>query len=294
MYKVVFCFLLNLFLNIELFSQPNYYYPIAFSAFSYNQNQISPANTSEQNVKANFVGGYNSLVGPFKKVSNYYTGFERSLSLEKNTKQSMGLFFYNERQGSYISVPRGYLNYSFTKKLRKNLKATAGLNLGFVSFRYSAPSSSLPSVNLPDGSIGFTLQSSRIQTSISSFQILNNQHSHVEYAAKLQRYFQFLGQYKEDISPYFSFKMQFMWRILPYISDDFLSTLYLTYDQKSTIGVFYSYKKGTSFLISYTIPIEQDQLKVFFNYNSMLFTSLPTWQTNVELGISYLFLANTF
>jgi len=281
-----------MFLNLNLKSQPNYYYPVAFTSFSFNQNQITVAKTSEENSKANFVGGYSSLIGPFKKISNYYTGIDRTLKLDKNASQNFGLFFYNERQGSYIAVPRGYLNYSFSKKIKKNIDLSAGLNLGFVSFRYSAPTASLPSVTLPDGAISVKIQSKKLQTSFSSYQILNNQHSNVEYASKLQRYYQLFGQFETDVSPYFVIKTQFVWRFLPYIPDEYLTTLYLTYDNKSSLGIFYSYRKGVSFLISYAIPVEQDQLKVFFTYNSTLFTSLPTWQTNVELGISYLFLTN--
>lgn len=271
---------------IDLAAQNSFYYPNSFNAYFLNFSQITPAYFPEEG-KVELTSGYKSLTGAFRKISSY--NFTAARIFKKNENSHLArLQFYNEKEGSYISSPRAYANYGYQVSLNENLKIVSGVSLGFAGLYYSAPNTTQSSFNVPDGSLGVSLKSDWIEIGASAFQIFNSSFKPLKSTVTLERYYNLHASLKKEWSSDWFVKAYGLYRILPSAEPDIIITGSIGYTRNIEAGMSVKYGNGISLFGVFSPEIGEDRLKILINYNSPLFSLVPKYQSNIEIGLAYL------
>lgn len=227
------------------------------------------------------------MTGAFRKVSSYYATGSRTFVTKRENAHLLRLQFYNEKEGSYISSPRAYANYAYSVRLGENVSLYSGVAIGAVGVYYSAPTTTQSSYTLPDGSLGLGLKADWFDLGGSMMQAFNSSFSPVSSLSTLHRFYQTYASLKKEWESEWGVKGRGLWRHLPASSDDFWVTASLFYSYHMELGSTFSPYNGLSFFTMIGIGNEEDRLNILLNYNSTLLGTVPTWQSNLEVGLSY-------
>lgn len=266
--------------------QSNFYSPSFFTAYFHQFSQITPAYIPKE-THAEFLCGYKSMTGAFRKVSSFYGAASKSFENSKGQVHLVRLQFYNEKEGSYISSPRAYANYAFQLPLREELFAYAGVALGAVSVYYSAPTTTQSSYTLPDGSIGLGLKSSWFDVGASSMQLFNASYAPLQSTTTLQRFYHAYGTLQKQWPSEWGVRGRLLWRNLPAWSDEIVGSGSFFYSDRLEFGLNASQFTGLSVFTLLGMASDRDNLKLLLNYNSSFFALVPAWQNSLEVGLTY-------
>ena len=275
-----------IFITCNALAQNSFYYPGSFNAYFLNMSQISPAFFPEEG-KVELASGYKSLTGAFRKVSSY--NFSAARIFRKNESAHLiRLQFYNEKEGSYISSPRAYASYGYLLPLSDNLSFFSAAALGFAGLYYSAPNTTQSSYNVPDGSIGLGLKSDWYELGGSAMQIFSSELTPIASTVTLSRYYNLYTTVKKDFTSNWFVKAYGLYRIIPTTEPDIILTGAFGYLHNIEAGAAIKYNSGISFYGIFGVGIGEDRLKLLINYNSPVFGLVPKYQSNIEIGLSYL------
>lgn len=269
-----------------LFAEDNVYFPSFFNSYFFNKYQLTPGYMPTE-IKLEISGNYRSLAGELKKISAYSFSAARILGSDKVQQHGLRVSFYNEREGSYISSPRGYAGYAFRQKLSNDAAIFSGINLGFAGIYYSAPTVSQSSTMLPDGAVSIGGSWKGLLLDMSMHQIFNSSKNITGSPLVLERYYHLHASYEKDLHLDWQSKSYTLYRFFPSISPEWFIATSLTYKETFSLGLSYKYRSSVSFFTSLDLKNERDHIQLFFNYNSAVFKLAPAWQSGVELGLNY-------
>lgn len=268
------------------YGQENVYYPNFFSSYKLHPVYVSPAYIPLEG-RAEFSSGYKSLVGAFNQVSNYYFSAAKVWQGKTGNANVARLIFANEKDGPYISSPRAYANYAYRAKLADKTYLQAGLSIGFMSMDFSAPSSTLPQIFVPDANMALEFQWRGLQLGVASFQVLNSSSSTTVSRIVFQRYYQGMGQYSHTFISGWKLTAHALYRILPSQYNQGIYGFSVDYRKTLTLGALYSSNGMLSGQVGIHIKIQDDVVSILMAYNSTIINKLPRWQDNIELGLNY-------
>lgn len=269
-----------------LSAKDNVYFPSFFNSYFFNKYQLSPS-YMPKDVRLELSGNYRSLLGELKKISAYSFSAARVFGSDNSQQHALRVSLYNEREGSYISSPRGYLGYAFRQKLNEDATIFSGINLGFAGIYYSAPTISQSSVMLPDGAVALGGSWKGLLVDVSMHQIFNSSKNILGSPLVLERYYHMHASYQKDLGPTWQSNTYTLYRFFPSISPEWLMATSLAYKEAFSLGVSYKYHSSLSFFTALDLKNERDHVQLFFNYNSAAFKLAPAWQSGVELGLNY-------
>lgn len=268
------------------FGQSNFYYPNYFSAYYQNMAQINPAYTPEAG-RAEFSAGYKSMTGAFRKISSYYFTASRTFRNDRDRAHTIRLQFYNEKEGSYISSPRVYANYAYSLPLSDAATLYSGFAIGVVGAYYSAPTTTQSSYTAPDGSLGLGLKTSWLDIGASMMQAFESTYAPVTSVVTYKRYYHAYAMAKKEWESEWGVKGQVLCRFLPSLTNEFYGTASLFYAQYFEAGASLKLDGGLSIFTLLGMGDEEDKIQLLLNYNSPFWGQVPSWQSNLEVGLMY-------
>lgn len=283
---------ISIFLGVVLYPvaahcQSNLYFPTYFTAYFQNLSQITPASVSEER-KTEFSCAYKSLTGAFRKISSYNFSAARFFRNEKDRVHVARLQFFNEHEGSYITSPRVYANYAYQIPLNETLNVFAGAAFGTAGVYYSAPTTTQSSFFLPDGSFGLGLKSHWFEIGACAMQLFNGNFTPVANTVTMKRYYHSYASFQKEWPSEWTLKGYFLGRFLPKFSSEYFAALSISYAKQVTLGSSVKYGAGISFFTMLGLDTHEDKLQLLLNYNSPLFSLIPAYQSNLEIGLSYI------
>lgn len=260
-------------------------YPDVFSGYFYNQAIVDPSYIPEEG-NLLFSTYYKFRPGTFSDINTFMLSAEKIIRNRGQTTQAVRVFMLNERQGSYISKPSGYLNYAVQLALSSDLLLSVGTSLGFAELNFTAPSGGGSSI-IPDGRLGISTRYKKISAGISSGQIFNSEGRPVSTLIQLNRFFNYHLETVHTLSPFLDFRTYFLWRSFPHLKDQYYLTGTFDYRKTAEAGLIFKFQRGLSLVGSVQVNREGNPLFVSFVYNSSFFSSVPVWNNSYEIGIRY-------
>lgn len=283
----LFLFYLIFLMGTFAFGQASSSYPDQYSVYFQNMALISPAFIPDEG-KADFVAGYKTRTGAFKKVATYSFSGAILKRRSNNSVHAARVFVLNEKQGPYISSPSGYLNYAYQLPVFDNINVSTGFAFGFSGVYFSAPSASgTASALIPDGSLGLSLNGENLEFGFSAMQVFNSKSTPISSLIILTRYFNSYIKLKKDLNPFWRVNLYGLWRTFPDVSDDINGGLTLEFKEHFGFGAILRYEKGVSFLLTLS-PLQEDEgLDISFAYNSTLLSPMSTLHNSLEFILAF-------
>jgi hypothetical protein len=260
-------------------------YPDVFSGFFLIPSSVNPSYVPEEG-NVNLAAYYKFRAGALSDVNSFLFMGEKIFRGEEAMTHAGRILVFNEREGPYISKPRGYFNYALELALAKEAFLNAGISLGFSSVNFSAPSAS-GSVFLPDGSLAVGFKVKNISASVVSAQVFNTEGVAASSAVRLARYYNFILSGEKELSPFWKINISAYWRKLPELNDQWYFSGLLQYHETLQAGIIYKYERGLSFPVKLGLNRNGNPLFISFIYNTGYLSKIPLWNNSYEIGIQY-------
>ncbi len=263
-------------------------YPDIFSGYFYHGALANPAYVPDDS-KVSLAAYYKFKQGKYGGINSFMAEAEKTASAGNKNLNSFRLFFFNEREGPYISRPRAYFNYALEVNIAQDMSITSGVNIGFASVNFTAPSGS-GNMSLPDGAAGLTLQYRQWTAGISFWQLFNAEGVAISNVLRLQRYEQVNLAYSGFLSPDWKFSSYLLFRHQKNYYNHCFLTLLLGYRELIQAGPVFRYRQGLAFFGVLQVDQDTNRFHLTFTYNSGAFSPAPYWNNSVELGLRYILL----
>lgn len=209
--------------------------------------------------------------------------------LENNHKQLFRISFYNEKEGPYISSPRGYGNYAYRVVLSTTTSISAGVSLGFVSRQFSAPSATgTGNVFMPDANAGVAFKHKNTHASVAIYQLFQSEGKVIDAKLRLTNYYQFYGEQVFMLSDQWDLKPQLLLRILPEVTNQWIGGASLAFKKQLELSSMYTQRRGIAFQAMVKVVNDYFPITISVLYHSALLSQTPVWLNSTELGVSYL------
>jgi len=210
--------------------------------------------------------------------------------LEANNEgiHSIRITVFNEKQGPYISSPRGNANYAYELPLGSETRLATGIALGFAGMNYTGVSTT-GDVNtfLPDASAGLVFKFRELQLGVSGQQLLNAKTKPFTSQIELPRFFHFHMEHQLEVTESIKWKYYALYRAMPSIQDELFIGTQVLFSDAIGAGAIVRSRAGISLYAEFALDSEKDRLKLLVNYNSSFFELVPKFQDSMELGIGY-------
>ncbi|MBC7388221.1 MAG: type IX secretion system membrane protein PorP/SprF [Opitutaceae bacterium] len=287
MSRILFIIFFVFFLRPGWCQLTNVISPDLYSRYDVNMYMVNAAYLPD-NAKTDLTAYYKFQTGEFTEVATLTCSAAKLYTQKNNSVHSIRLTASNEKQGPYISSPRGYANYALEVPLGETVKLAVGVAGGFISMHYTGVSAA-GNINffLPDASAGSVLKWNRLQFGFAGLQLLNSKAR--PYAGQLEakRYYHVHISDESDLDINWKWKYYGLYRILPLIPDEFLVGSSIFYRERIGIGSIYRSNSGISLYTEFSLDSETDRINITFNYNSSFFKLVPAFQNSIELGVGY-------
>jgi type IX secretion system PorP/SprF family membrane protein len=267
----------------------NIVYPDLYTMYQANMYLVNPAYVPNE-ARTDLNAFYKFQVGAFKEVSTMNFSAAKVFRKESGSAQSIRITVLDEKQGPYISSPRGYANYGYELALGEETSLAAGLALGFVGQNYSGVSTT-GSTNfyLPDASAGLLFKWKQFNIGMASQQLLNSKTNTFYSQLELKRYYHFHLQHQVELGMNLKWNYYGMYRLFGTIPNELLVGTSLLLHDAIGLGVAVRSNSGISLYSEFMLDSERDRIKIIFNYNSPFFQLIPAYQSSIELGVGYVF-----
>lgn len=266
-------------------AQSNAYYPDFLSVYFYNMATVNPGYIPSEG-RADFAGGYKFRTGAFKDISSFSFSGAKIFRKDLGPAQALRAILYNEQQGPYINMPRGYLNYAISLPITEDTRIFSGACLGMAGIYFSAPSATT-SILLPDGAVGLGLAHRNTSAGVSAFQVFNQEVTPLLATLRLARYYQFYVNSEKELGLDWKLKGYVLWRLLPGVPDEVSLGGALVYREGISVGAVYRYPFGTSFFGTFEVDSGKDKLWLSFCLNTAAFSPSLRLQNSMELSLAF-------
>lgn len=262
-------------------------YPDIYSSYAINKVVLTPSYIPT-------VGKYGmSGVYKFKPGESNIALYDMSAvlvsNLENSNKQVFRISFYNEKEGPYITSPRGYGNYAYQVAISQNTMLSAGVALGFVSKQFSAPSATgIGNAFMPDANAGLSLQWKQFHSSIAMYQLFQSEGKAIDAKLKLNSYYQFYVNQVVVLNELWQLKPQVLLRVLPQVTNQWLGGISLGYKKQLEVASIYTQRRGVAFQAIVKIDNTYLPISISVLYNSGLLSQTPVWLNSMEIGVDYI------
>jgi type IX secretion system PorP/SprF family membrane protein len=231
-------------------------YPVRFSQYYNCYSLINPA-ASGAYTNYDISVGDKHLLGNFSKVSTYYLSLNKRIALRNyrtNTSySSLGVLFYNDREGKYLNRSRFYASYAWHGNISKKIKISAGFQMGAMNYSVKGtPLSGDGSDAAPDGNIGVWIYNHWFHMGISYNQIFNSKLQPLDEIAILSPYSNIDGNLALNISEQFSFSPSWSLRV-PITDNIFYTDVTLNFCYKNKIAAIIGVHNNKQFVNSIEI-----------------------------------------
>jgi hypothetical protein len=158
-----------------VFAQTNLY-PAYYAQASEVNRYFNPA-LANRDLKLGLELGNQFYSGVYSKIENHYLlaniNLGRQDSLSK--RHNLGVKISTEKEGEYISRPKGYLSYALHVRLSELYYASAGVNVGMAGYVYKSTNiSGGGAATVPDADLGLAFYSERFVLGLSVNQVFDN------------------------------------------------------------------------------------------------------------------------
>lgn len=235
---------------------------------------------------------YKSLTGLFAQVRTFYTSANFQLNGNSGrNKHVTGITFFSDREGSFFSRSRAYLNYAFHLELQQDLFLAAGTSLGLISYGYKSSTGSPGGAdNALTGNAGLWLYNKRFHAGFSIHEIGNARLQPIDEQTTLHRYYVVSGDYKVDLNPYLSLMptaMLSLYRNYTTLNAGMMASI----QQRVSAGLLYKHPQGFLFMAGVeNLPILSGEVDILFSYK-VPSGKIPGLNVNAyELNLNYRFL----
>lgn len=263
-------------------------YPQLNSTFQQQKVWINPAFVSE-------AGNYNlNFQKHFRTVNRGQAGlyfFDAGTWIRKDSMaHGFRVLVVNEKEGPYISRPRAYFNYAFSRQLTYHWALYSGASFGFFStFISAATATSNSNFMLPDGNIGFGIKNKRLDVGFSIMQAFDNEIAELSNV-KLSRYYHYHWSYKQPIASDFIVELSGFYRQFLDLKNQLTTSLEVNYKSQLGMGSLYHTLTGVSFYFNYSGEVNQTNYSLFLTYNSGLTAASRKLSQSMEMGLGLTFL----
>lgn len=263
--------------------------PTNFSQFSNIYSYVNPASIGQFNrfelemasqFASNNLGNFNVA----------YTHFNMRLNeLDQGGKQQVGVSFYNDQEGVFLTRTRGYLMYAIHIPVGDSLFLAGGLGAGGMNYTVKATQLTPGSSDFaPDLNGGVWLYGNSYHFGLSVNQVLNSEVQPFQEITKLTRHFHLNAGKSFEFNGHVDLFSDFMVRYAPGFRTDANLHLRGVIRKRFNIGATYRYGD----VISPTVGIQQIQLgpgalASHIAYNIPFDRFIPPGLRTFELSINY-------
>lgn len=231
---------------------------------------------------------YKFQTGAFKEVSTLAFSAAKTFQNDNDAAHSLRVSVFNEKQGPYISSPRGYASYAYELPIAEETYLGAGLSLGAAGMNYSGVSTTGDiNVYMPDGAAGLAFKYRSFHLGAAGLQLLNSQTKPFYGALELKRYYHFHMSHEVELDENWKWKYYALYRLLPSIPNEVLVGTSLFFSNAIGLGTVLRSNSGISVYGELALDDENNRLSLIFNYNSSFFQLIPAFQNSIEVGVGY-------
>lgn len=260
-------------------------YPDQFSSFFYNKSFINPAYFPE-NGESEILLQSKLRSGIHSDISTFGASIQKTFGDENRQLHSVRVSLFNEKEGPYISTPRGYVSYGININIKDDLSLAAGVSLGMVNPNYNTPSRAVSTIII-DGAAGAILRYKQTQIGLSCNQLFNNA-STDNRAFNLSRFYGLYIDQSFKVSPFLNLKGQVLILYYTDIPTQFNGAISGYYKQLFDFGVGYRNTSGSYLFSTIKInPESQHPLSVGALYNSTFLSTVQVLGASFELFLKY-------
>lgn len=269
-------------------SQPiNALYPDLYSQYDANMYLVNAAYVPNE-IATELSAFYKFQQGAFKDVATMSFSAAKFFRNENESVHALRVSVFNEKQGPYISSPRGYAHYAYELPLGEETKLAGGLAMGFAGMNYTGVSTTGDvNVLMPDASSGIVFKFRTLHLGAAGQQLLNSKTKPFAGQIELKRYFHFHIGHELDLNENWKWKYYALYRLLPTIPHETVLGTSVVFREAIGLGSVYRSNGGIALYGEIALDSEKDKLKLIFNYNSSFFQLVPSFQNSIEIGVGY-------
>jgi len=262
-------------------------YPDFYTGYQMNMIYVNPAYVPEE-VHADFTASYRFQTGAFRQISTLSFTGGKIFRKEAGSAQALRLVLSNEKQGPYISTPRGYINYAYELPLSEEVSVSAGASAGLVQKYYSGTvATGNTNALLPDAALGIGLRMRQLELGLACQQILNSKSKSLSSIMEFRRHYQSYIHYLVRLSDQVGMRTTLLWRFLPTVQDEGMAGLAFVFKEAVSFGVIGRTNSECSFYGQFDIHSGMDVLRLYFFYNSPVLSPHQYVKTSMEIGVGY-------
>jgi len=285
--KYVFFLLFSITSSIAWSQTTNVLYPDLYSQYDANMYLVNAAYVPNE-IATDLSAFYKFQQGAFKDVATMSFSAAKFFRKENESVHALRISVFNEKQGPYISSPRGYVNYAYELPLGEETKLAGGLAMGFAGMNYTGVSTTGDvNVLMPDASSGLVFKFRTLHLGAAGQQLLNSKTKPFAGQIELRRYFHFHMSHELDLNENWKWKYYALYRLLPLIPNEALVGTSFMFREAIGLGAVCRSNSGIALFGEVALDSEKDRLKLIFNYNSSLFQLIPSFQNSIEIGVGY-------
>lgn len=269
-------------------------YPVRFAQYYNNLSLINPS-TAGMEKDMDFTLGNKKHLGNLSKISTYMLNLDMRINSSKASMNApfstIGVFFYNDREGKYLNRSRFYLTYAWHGNISKNIKIAGGFHVGGMNYSVKGtPLSGDGSDFTVDGAVGFSVYSKWFYFGGSYNQIFNSTIQPLEEIALLTPFYDVSGSLNVKPAEVLRIKGVFSLRIPKEEGTNLAdATMIITYNEKIEVamGVHNNNRLINSFELK-NIFNDSRNLNICLTY-AYPFKPVELNTNFLELGIKYCF-----
>lgn len=272
-------------LTLWSYGQVNSIYPDVVTSYKGQEVWINPSSSMDTsqyyaNMVANYRAGNRGNVGLYQLDAGVHF-----LSGNKNN-QVIRVLFSSEKEGPYISKPRGYINYGFRLALNKKLSLSSGIAYGFSSNNIQvAQVSNVNSYFVQDGAFGLELTTSKWGIGAAMMHVFNNQISEQVDSIRLNRFYHINAFQLINFNQQMRLELRGFYRLFSDLNNQLLvNALFYPLPEFGFGGSYFS-RKGMSFSSYFQMTLRKTTCQLFMSYNSGWMAEVPAFARSFELGM---------
>ena len=225
------------------------------------------------------------------QIRNFY--LIGSVRIQKNDTASLhqrfGIKFVNGIEGDYISSPKIYGTYLWSQQLFRNLRLTAGINIGRANYTYHATLvTGTKTAGAWDGDLGIAITGDNYKVGLSVNQFFNSKFAPLNYSLRWKRFEVIYLERKLRLSTYADAVIFMQSTLLSSYPDRIDAGIQMILSKKFLIGVNYYLNNALIFTAGFNeIAWQNHQVTLLFTYSTPFNKLIQIYAETYELGIHY-------
>jgi hypothetical protein len=262
-------------------------YPIVLDQVKNYSSFINPTEISTTNNKTGISLFNQNLRGPFNNIRTTVAQGYVTFKKDSSKIHTIGVNFYSDKEGSYISNSRGYVTYSYEILLRKSFYIVSGIALGITSVAYeNSQSNNSSSASALDGNLSVSVVQNKFRFCVGINQFPQKSIVVIDEKFTFKRFYTFYGIKNFDINYALRLNLEGLLSIKSNQASDINLTSNLILKEHLNFGLGYWSNRGLVTLIGFeNIRIHENTFKFIFSY-SFAVRSKSSQLNQEQIGLS--------